>query len=81
MKKGLMAQYNGIKIKDLCKDVLKVAGHGLSSDEHWMLVYPEFVLSSNKNGADRAIEAYEKLTGNTTERMRQLIMEREIVIT
>ncbi len=80
IKKGLSAEYNGIRIKDLCKDVLNVAGKGLSSEEHWMLSYPEFVLSSDKNGADRAIEAFEKLTGNAADRIRQLILQREMEI-
>lgn len=80
IRKGLNAEYKGIKIRDLCKDCINVAGKGLSSQEHWMLTYPEYVLSSNKSGADRAIEAFENLTGSEVDRIRQLIMQREMVI-
>ena len=80
IRHGLRANYKGIEIKTLCREVLETAGQNLSTGEQWMLAYPEFVLTSGKNGADRGIELFERQTGDRAERMKKTILAREAVI-
>jgi gamma-glutamylcysteine synthetase len=80
IKYGLAAECNGIRVKDLCSRVVEIAARGLPGEEHWMFAYPEFVLSKGKNGADRAIEAFEKQTGTVAERLRQVILNRRLLM-
>lgn len=77
---GLKAEFAGIRVKDYCRDILELAAGGLPSSEHWMFAYPEFVLSLGKNGADRAVEDFERLPGNTDERIRKIVLKRKMII-
>lgn len=79
--KGLSAEHNGIRASDLALRVLEVAGRGLNTDEQWMLAYPEHVLSSGKNAADRALELFEKFSGTSVEdRIRRVVLARSAII-
>jgi gamma-glutamylcysteine synthetase len=80
MRHGLAAEYNGIRVQDLCGRVMEIAARGLTGEEHWMLAYPELVLSKGKNGADRAIEAFEKQVGTVAQRLRKVIINRRLVL-
>jgi gamma-glutamylcysteine synthetase len=77
---GLRAQYNGQSVAKLCHELLEVAAAGLRTDEQWMLAYPEFVLRSNANGADRALASFERASGNTVERIKKVTRERSLVM-
>lgn len=77
---GLDATYNDIKVRDVCYDVLETAAQGLESNEQWMLAYPEYVLTTGQNGADRALARYDQLSGAATQRIRQIVQERSIVL-
>ncbi|HAA05272.1 MAG TPA: hypothetical protein DCE18_18170 [Syntrophobacteraceae bacterium] len=80
IRHGLAAEYNGIRVKDLCGRVIEIAARGLPGKEHWMFAYPELVLSKGKNGADRAIEAFEKHTGTIAQRLRKVILNRRLLM-
>lgn len=77
---GMQARYNGVEVSTLCEDVLEIAATGLSTDEQWMLRYPEHVLSTNQNGAERALKRYDELSGSAIERIRQIACERAVIL-
>lgn len=77
---GLEATGAGIAVKQLCDDVLEVAHNGLRQEEQWMLSYPDSVLRTGKNGAQRAINRYEELTATPPERIAQIATERALVL-
>lgn len=79
IRDGLDAAYGGIRVKDLCHRVMEVAAGGLPAEEHWMLAFPDFVLSKGKNGADRAVEAFEKQAGTAAQRLRRLVLDRRML--
>lgn len=79
IKEGLQGQYAGISLQRLCREMVEVAAAGLERQEQWMLSYPRFVLDTGKNGADRALAAYDKATGDPACRLRQVIAARQIV--
>ena len=76
---ALDGEYNGIKVKDLCKHVVETAAQGLGPDDEWMLAYPLWVLQSGKTGADRALDRLNSMTGTVRERIGKLILERRTV--
>ncbi len=78
-KKGLAAEFGGIKVRDLCARTLETAGQGLKSEQAWMLAYPLWVLETGKTGADRALERFGKIPGPAEERIWNLILERRMV--
>ena len=80
IKHGLAATHRGIAVKNFCQAVLETAAAGLPGDEHWMLSYPQFVLSTGKNGADRALEAFEREHGTDLDRIKKVILKRRMVI-
>ncbi len=79
IRSGLQGEYNGIRVDVLCRQVIAVAARGLDASEQWMLAYPQYVLSRMQNGADRALARYERLSGTRARRMKQLILDRQIV--
>lgn len=76
IRHGIRAEYNGISVEDVCRDVLECAGEGLEAEEHWAMSYAEHVLCSKMNGADRALAAYDATTGDPHERSLQLVRDR-----
>ncbi|MCA1743225.1 MAG: hypothetical protein LC631_04655 [Desulfovibrionales bacterium] len=78
-KNALKGEYNGIKIKDLCRQVVETAAQGLGHDQQWMLDYPLWVLQTGKTGADRALDRIDSMTGSVRERIGKLILERKTV--
>ncbi len=77
VRKGLSADYQGVEVKRLCDMLLQAADEGLQEGERWMLAYPESVLSSGMNGADRALRSFERETGGTVaERIRRVVAQR-----
>jgi len=81
IKNGLQGEYNGIKVKDFTDDIFDVAIEGVKPEEQWMLAYPAFVLSSERNGADRALEVFENLKqGTVAQRIREVVRTRAIAV-
>ncbi len=78
IRDGLQAKYGGVAVKDVCEDILNTAADGLASEEQWMLAYPVLVLSSGKNGADRALEMFNAETGTSEERIRKILVQRMV---
>lgn len=76
---ALEGEYNGMKVKDLCRQVVETAAQGLDPDQQWMLDYPLWVLQTEKTGADRALDRIDSMTGSIRERIRKLILERRTV--
>ncbi len=80
VKNALDGEYNGIKVKDFCMDVVETAAQGLDSDHEWMLDYPLWVLQTQKTGADRALDRLSRMTGSVRERIAKLTLERRAVL-
>ncbi len=68
------------KVYEFTKKIVELAAEGLASDEQKMLAYPEWVLKTRKNGADRAIEFVENHKGNLKQALKDLIQYRTIVV-
>lgn len=79
IRDGLHGQYAGISLQRLCREALEAAAAGLDRQERWMLAYPRFVLDTGRNGADRALAAYDRASGDSAKRLRQVIAARQIV--
>lgn len=79
IRDGLHATVGKVAVKDLCKEVIDIAGMGLYADQAWMLAYPEYVLKTGQTGADRAIALFQRLSGSTTQRLQQLALQRCMV--
>lgn len=77
---GLAGLADGRAVRSLCEEVVALAADGLEADEQWMLAYPLHVLRSGRNGADRALQAYEHLAGSPAQRIARLIAMREALI-
>ncbi|HRY15517.1 MAG: hypothetical protein KDJ31_08620 [Candidatus Competibacteraceae bacterium] len=80
MRDGLSGQAGPLSVRALCETVVELAGRELSAAEAWMLAYPLYVLRSGRNGADRALAAYEVFPGHPHERMKRLIHSREALL-
>ncbi|MGQ9365241.1 glutamate-cysteine ligase family protein [Azospirillum sp. ST 5-10] len=79
VRDGLDGRTGDLGVERLCRQVVEVAGRGLAVDEQWMLSYPLHVLQSGLTGADRALRAYERLSGTAAERTLAVARERAIV--
>ena len=78
IKDGLQGEVNGETVGSLTGKVLEVASRGLEPDEQWMLSYPQWVLETGKNGADRALQ---QLGDNTDrESIRKLVLSRNVLL-
>ncbi len=77
---GLRGEFNGLKMRDFCAEVLELAGKGLDLEDSWMLAYPKYVLETGENGSDRAIRLFESLPGTTPQRLAALVQERAMVL-
>lgn len=58
---GLHGSADGMTVRTFCDRVMSLARDGLDADEHWMLAYPEHVLGTMRNGADRTLSQIEQL--------------------
>lgn len=81
IKDGLQGKVGTQTVYDFTKKILEIAGGGLTSKEHKYLRYPEWVLRTNKNGADRAIEFVEAQKQSLKKALQQLIHARNVIIT
>lgn len=73
---ALGAASDGCRIADLCHDVLELATDALTPAERWMLAYPRHVLDTRKTGADRALSAFERGSGDERTRIFGLMSDR-----
>jgi hypothetical protein len=80
IKDGLSGEVDGITVKELAEKVIEVATGGIKPTETWMLSYPEWVLRSGKNGADRALEFVESHSSGGRQAIVDLVKSREIDI-
>lgn len=55
LKDGLQGKVSNTTVEEFTKKVLELAEEGLDKKERWMLAYPNWVLESKQNGADRAL--------------------------
>jgi hypothetical protein len=63
MRDGVAGETGGISVARFCRVVLDLAYDGLTSDQAWMLRFPEHVLETARTNADRAIALYEETGG------------------
>jgi len=80
LRHGLQGAYGGLRADALCEALVELAHDGLKQSERWMLAYPRHVLRTGKNGAVRAVEAYERMTGDGRERLLRLVRNRALVL-
>ncbi len=80
VRHGMAAVCGELRVDTLCADLLEVAADGLPSKHQWLLSYPRHVLKTGRNGADRALEAYERMSGGREERLLRLVRQRAMVL-
>lgn len=76
IKDGLQGRYNGHKVREVAAKAISIASEGLDPSEQWMLEYPQFVLESGENGAERAIRRFDELPGNDAKKIARISKER-----
>lgn len=81
IRDGLDGVAGDLAIGRLCLKVVEVAARGLALEEQWMLGYAEHTLRTGMTGADRALRAYEGLTGSPAARTLAVARARSIVRT
>jgi hypothetical protein len=79
IKDGLRASCGGLHVRTVCDKMLALAAEALRPDEQWMLAYPEFVLRTGQNGADRALAMYDNASGTPAQRIRHVIKQRAAI--
>ncbi len=76
IKDGMEARFNDVTIRDIAAKVISIASDVLNPSDQWLLKYPSYVLSSGKNGAERALLRFDQLRGTDYERIKQITKER-----
>lgn len=79
IKYGMGGSYAGKNMRDLVAEVIDVSADGLAAEDTWMLRYPQHVLETGKNSADRQLALYERTKGNSPfEKLRSLVVASQI---
>lgn len=73
---GLAGKADGTSVYEFTKMIFSLASEKLSKEEQNMLAYPEYVLRTKQNGADRAIAFVEKQKGDLSKRIQALVKSR-----
>lgn len=73
IRHGLQGRAGGLSLARFAASVVEEAEAGLAPSERWMLAYPRHVLQTGQNGADRAIAAFERGSGDRAGRLRTLV--------
>ncbi|MGE4267243.1 MAG: glutamate-cysteine ligase family protein [Deferribacterales bacterium] len=73
---GMNAAFGGISIRNLCEKALDIASEGLNSEEKQMLAYPESVIDSGMNSAQKALKIFSGSGGTVHERIQNILMSR-----
>jgi hypothetical protein len=60
IRRGLHGESGGTRVRSFAQQVLELAAEGLTQREQMDLRYPEYVLRTGKNGADRALEMLDR---------------------
>lgn len=80
IKYGLRGGVDGFSVYGFIKKVFEIAARGLNAKEHKLLAYPEWVLKTKKNGADRAIEFVEQSKKPLYNALKDLVQYRSVII-
>jgi hypothetical protein len=75
IRNGLEGHAADLSVYNFACDILQIAARGLSSQDQKLLAYPEFVLTTKQNGADRALAQY--AAGMS---IRDIVKSRSIVL-
>jgi hypothetical protein len=76
IRHGLEGRAGPMSLAGFARAVVDEAEAGLLPSERWMLAYPLHVLETGRNGADRAIAAFERGSGDRATRLRELTTSR-----
>ncbi len=80
IRHGLAGSCGELDMTSYCRTVLEAAAEGLEPDELWTLDYAFHVLDTGQNGADRALAAWERGTGDAEARLLELVRRRQLVL-
>jgi hypothetical protein len=69
IRHGLDGSFGGLTLTRFSQAVIDEAEAGLAPSERWMLAYPRHVLATGRNGADRALAAFEAASGERRARI------------
>lgn len=75
IRDGLNGRVGELTVADFAARIVDIAAKGLSHQDQRLLAYPEFVLHTGMNGADRALEQYEN-----GESIPNIIKSRKVII-
>ncbi|WP_187301347.1 glutamate-cysteine ligase family protein [Aureimonas sp. AU20] len=76
VRHGLDGRAGLVSLARFARAVVEEAEEGLCPSERWMLAYPLHVLETGRNGADRALAAFERGSGSRATRLRELVTSR-----
>lgn len=80
IKDGLEGKAGNLTVEEFTKNILKLAEEGLNPNEKWMLNYPNWVLQTKQNGADRALKFVKNYKGNLSKALVELVKSRRVVL-
>lgn len=80
IKDGLQGKTQKIPVYKFTEKIIEIASDGLAQEDQRFLAYPKWIMKTQKNGADRAIEFVEKRKDNLEKSLRELIRSRHVVI-
>jgi len=75
IKYGLDGIVESLSVKEFSRNIIDIAAKGLTDKEHKYLKYPIYVLETNKNGADRALDLY-----NSGLPIKKIVQSRHVII-
>ena len=78
IRDGLQGEVDGVTVGKFADDILKIAAEGLQPEQERLLAYPEHVLRTGKNGADRAVDFAGDHPSQQT--LQQLVKNREVTL-
>lgn len=80
IRDGLEGRVGNLTVFDFAQQIVAIAKQGVTPKEAGYLAYPEWVLQTGKNGADRAIEFVINSQQPFPESLGTLILERKAVV-
>lgn len=78
IRDGLSGTAGDLRVKDFTEKVVEIAAKGLHSEDQKKLRYAEWVLETERNGADRAISYVAQHRGSERDAIKDLVLSRQV---
>ncbi len=80
ISKGLSGTTATLSVRRFTEQIVEISSRGLDSAEHRYLAYPEYVLRTGRNGANRQLEWFERYCCSDPRRLPELVAHRRVVL-